>query len=251
MADPLKQFKIEPVGFLPQFELGGVDLSYTNSSLWMTIGVLVSTLFLTAAMQKKALVPGRMQVFAEMLYEFVANMVRENAGPKARVFFPFVFTLFVIVLMGNVLGLIPFSFTYTSHIAVTGALAILVFFTVIIYGLYKNGLHFLQIFAPPGMPLFIYVILIPIELVSFLARPLTLSVRLFANMLAGHLILKVMAGFSAALIGLGVGGFVLSLAPLVFNAAIIAFELLIALVHAYVFALLSSIYLKDAVDLHH
>lgn len=248
MADPIHQFVITP---LIPLQVGGVDLSFTNSSLWMMIGVLLSVTILTMATRRKALVPGRMQVLGEMLYEFVANMIRENIGSGGRQYFPLIFTLFMVVLMGNLLGMIPYSFTYTSHIIVTMALALLIFFTVLIIGVVKHGPAFFSFLVPPGVPAWLFPLIIPIELVSFLARPVTLSVRLFANMMAGHLMLKVFAGFSVAMLSLGAAGFAAGLVPMFFNVILIGFEFLIALLHAYVFTVLSCIYLKDTVELHH
>jgi F-type H+-transporting ATPase subunit a len=254
VADPIHQFVITPYVDL---KVGGVDLSFTNSSLWMMIGVLLSITILTMATRRKALVPGRMQVLGEMLYEFVANMIRENIGSGGRQYFPLIFTLFMVVLMGNLLGMIPYSFTYTSHIIVTMALALLIFFTVLIIGVVKHGPAFFSFLVPPGVPVWLFPLIIPIELVSFLARPVTLSVRLFANMMAGHLMLKVFAGFSVSMLGAAVAanmapaGFVAGLVPMFFNVILIGFEFLIALLHAYVFTVLSCIYLKDTVELHH
>ena len=248
MADPIHQFVVKPI--VP-FEMAGLDLSFTNSSLWMVLGAITSIVFLSLATRKKALVPGRLQVSAEMMYEFVAGMIRENTGPKGRQYFPLIFTLFVVVLMGNVLGLIPYSFTYTSHIIVTFALAAMIFFTVTIFGIINHGFKFFTLFAPAGVPLALQFLIVPIEILSFMIRPITLSVRLFANMVAGHLMLKVFAGFSTMLLGLGLGGIALGLVPMFFNVAIYALELLVALLQAYIFAILSAIYLKDTVDLHH
>lgn len=248
MADPVKQFVITPI--IP-LEIGGLDLSFTNSSLWMVLGVVVSTMFFMMATQKKAMVPGRLQAVSEIMYEFVADMIKENTGPKGRLYFPFIFTLFMMVLMGNVLGLIPYSFTFTSHIIVTFALAFAVFLMVTIFGFIHHGTHFLTLFSPPGIPLALKFLIIPIELLSFMIRPVTLSVRLFANMMAGHLMLKVFAGFSTMLIGAGVVGGVMSLIPVIFNVGLYALELLVSLLQAYIFAILSAIYLKDTVDLHH
>ncbi|MEC7028676.1 MAG: F0F1 ATP synthase subunit A, partial [Pseudomonadota bacterium] len=177
MADPIHQFEIQKI---VDFQVGSMDLSYTNSALWMTIAVVVSTVFLTMAMGRKSLVPGRAQVLAEMLYEFIAGMIRENIGADGRKYFPFIFTIFMVVLMGNLLGLIPYSFTYTSHIVVTFALAALVFFAVVIFGLINHGMHFFSLFLPPGLPKWLWPMIIPIEFISFLIRPVTLSVRLFA-----------------------------------------------------------------------
>lgn len=248
MADPIHQFVITPI--IP-LEVGGVNLSFTNSSLWMALGAITAVTFFLTAINKKALVPGRMQALSEMTYEFVAGMIRENIGHEGRQYFPMIFTLFIIVLMGNVLGLIPYSFTYTSHIIVTASLAALVFLTVTTLGFFNHGLKFLTLFSPPGIPLALQFLIVPIELLSFLIRPITLSVRLFANMMAGHLMLKVFAGFSTMMIAGGAVGFIGSLIPMAFNVGLLALELLVALLQAYVFAILSAIYLKDTVDLHH
>lgn len=248
MADPIHQFIIKP---LIPFEIGGFDLSFTNSALWMVIGAVVSVLFLTLASKKQAMVPGRLQVFSEMLYEFIAGMVRDNIGSHGRQYFPLVFTLFMVVLMGNVLGLIPYSFTYTSHLIVTGTLALIVFMSVTLFGFLNNGLGFLRLFAPPGVPLALQFLLVPIELLSFIVRPFTLSFRLFANMMAGHLVLKVFAGFSVMFLSLGIVGIVPGLLPMFLNVLLYMLELLVALLQAYVFTILTCIYLKDTVDLHH
>jgi len=248
VADPIKQFVITPI--IP-FEVSGIDLSFTNSALWMVIGAVVSSAFLMIAIQKQSLVPSRLQSVAEMMYEFVAGMVRDNVGNHGRQYFPMIFTLFIIVLMGNVLGLIPYSFTYTSHIIVTGALALAIFLVVTIMGFVNHGLKFLTLFTPPGVPFVMQLMIVPIEILSFLIRPATLSLRLFANMMAGHLMLKVFAGFSVMLLGLGGVGIVAGLIPMLFNVAIYSLELLVAVLQAYIFAILSCIYLKDTVDLHH
>lgn len=249
MADPLHQFIIKP---LIPLSVGGADISFTNSSLWMMIGVVLSTGFLSLAMRRRALVPGRMQVMAEMLYEFIAGMIRENIGPEGRRYFPLVFTLFMVVLMGNLLGMVPYSFTYTSHIAVTAGLAVAIFLLVVVIGLFRHGVHFLSLFVPPGVPFMLYPLIIPIEIISYFVRPVTLSVRLFANMMAGHLMLKVFAGFSVAMLAaFGAAGFLAGMLPMAFNVILIGFEFLIALLHAYVFTVLACIYLKDTVDLHH
>ncbi|HPD82428.1 MAG: F0F1 ATP synthase subunit A [Alphaproteobacteria bacterium] len=250
MANPIHQFEIYSLTD-KHFVLGGLDLSYTNSSLWMTIAVVFSTMFLTMAMRRKALVPGRMQVFAESIYGFVANMIRENIGSKGRQYFPLIFTLFIVVLLGNMLGMLPYSFTYTSHIIVTAALAFLIFFIVVLIGLFKHGFHFFSLFLPPGVPWWLMPLIVPIEIMSFMIRPVTLSVRLFANMIAGHIMLKVFAGFSVGMMAAGglitLGG----LGPMLFNSVLIGFEFLIAFLQAYVFTILSCIYLKDTVELGH
>lgn len=248
MANPIHQFELQPLIHIPA---GSLDLSFTNSSLWMAIAVVVSTGFLTLAMRRKALVPGRAQIFAESLYEFVAGMIRENIGPKGRQYFPLIFTLFMVVFLGNALGLLPYSFTYTSHIIVNAALAFMIFLVVVAIGIGKHGTHFFHIFLPPGVPWWLTPLIIPIEVLSFLIRPVTLSVRLFANMIAGHIMLKVFAGFSAGMVAMGVGGLALGILPMLFNSVLIGFELLIAFLQAYVFAILSCIYLKDTVEIGH
>lgn len=248
MANPIKQFEIQPLINLP---VGNLDLAYTNSSLWMTIAVVLSTAFLSYAMRKKALVPGRMQVFAESMYGFVASMIRENIGSKGRQYFPLVFTMFVIVLLGNMLGMLPYSFTYTSHIIVTAALAFLIFFIVVIIGFFKHGFHFFSLFLPPGVPWWLMPLIIPIEIMSFMIRPVTLSVRLFANMIAGHIMLKVFAGFSVGMFAAGGALSLAGLGPMLFNTILIGFEFMIAFLQAYVFTILSCIYLKDTVELEH
>lgn len=250
MADPTKQFVIETIHPLT-LPGTGIDISFTNSSLWMVVGTVIAISFLMAGLSKKSIVPGRLQLLVEGLHEFVSGMVRENLGAEGRRYFPFIFTLFMFVLMGNMLGMIPYSFTYTSHIIVTLALAMIVFLMVTIIGIARNGLAFFSLFCPPGVPFFLKFLIIPIEVLSFMIRPVTLSVRLFANMMAGHLMLKVFAGFSVMMLGMGSVGIVMGLFPTVFNAAFIAFEFLIAFVQAYVFALLSCVYLKDTLDVHH
>lgn len=248
MANPIHQFEIQP---LIPLHIGGLDISYTNSALWMTIAVVLSTLVLSMAMSNRALVPNRMQAFAELTYEFVANMIRDNIGSKGRPYFPLIFTLFVVVLLGNLLGMIPYSFTYTSHLVVTAALALMIFAFVVVIGIFKHGFHFFSLFLPPGVPAWLIPLIIPIEIMSFLIRPLTLSVRLFANMIAGHIMLKVFAGFTVSMISMGVGGYALGLLPVLFNSVLIGFEFLIGFLQAYVFAILSCIYLKDTVEIGH
>lgn len=241
MADPLHQFEITK---LIPLDIAGVDVSFTNSTLWMTLSLVASILLMGIATRRPTLVPGRIQILAETLYETVANMIRDNIGSKGREYFPFIFTIFMVVLMGNMLGMIPYSFTYTSHIAVTMGLALSIFIFVTLLGIYKHGLHFFSLFSPAGVPLALKPLIIPIEVLSYMIRPVTLSVRLFANMMAGHLVLKVFAGFCVAM-GVGFG-----LIPMFFNVVLIGFEFLIAFLQAYVFAILSCIYLKDAIELH-
>jgi F-type H+-transporting ATPase subunit a len=248
VADPLHQFEIQKI---VELHIGSIDISFTNSSLWMLIGVVSSTFLISYGMRRKAIIPGRLQVFIEMFYEMVAGMVRSTLGSEGRRYFPFIFTVFVIVLMGNLLGLLPYSFTYTSHLIVTAALSFMIFGTVIILGLFRHGLHFFSLFAPSGVPWFVYPLLVPIEIVSYFARPITHGLRLFANMMAGHIMLKVFAGFSVGLASLGAFGVAAGILPMLINSGLIAFELLIALLQAYVFAILACIYLKDTIEIGH
>jgi|TARA_B100000073_G_scaffold347410_1_gene361668 F-type H+-transporting ATPase subunit a len=248
VASPTHQFEIKP---LVDLQFSGIDLSFTNSSLWMAIAALLSVVFFVSATRKKAMVPSRVQAMSELSYAFIANMVRENIGTHGRQYFPLIFTIFMVVFLGNALGLIPYSFTYTSHIAVTAALAVMVFLMVIVIGIFKHGMHFFSLFLPPGVPLWLMPLVIPIEILSFCIRPVTLSVRLFANMIAGHILLKVIAGFSVGMISMGAAGYALGILPMLFNVILIGFEFLIAFLQAYVFAILSCIYLKDTVELEH
>ena len=237
---PLSQFEIKT---LVPIELGNIDASFTNSSMFMVIAIIAVTVFLTAGMSRRAMVPGRWQSMAELSYEFVANMVRDNVGSEGRRYFPFVFSLFMFILFLNSLGLLPYSFTVTSHIIVTFALALVVFIGVTIIGLIKHRFHFFSFFLPKGVPLVMAPLLVPIEVLSYLARPVTLSLRLFANMMAGHTMLKVFAGF---VIALGLFG----IAPLVVIILLIGLEVVVAVLQAYVFAILACLYLNDALHLH-
>lgn len=240
MANPVEQFQIEP---LVPLHIGSVNVSFTNSALLMVIAVTLATAFLTLSVRGRALVPGRWQSMAEIFYEFVANMIRDNVGSEGRKYFPFIFTLFMFVLFGNVLGLIPYSFTYTSHIIVNFGLAAAVFIGVTIIGFSRHGTHYLRMFFPHGAPLLTAPILVPIELISYMSRPFSLSIRLFANMTVGHIMLKVMGGFVVALGILGV-------LPFAFLSAITVLEFGIALLQAYVFTILCCIYLNDAIHMH-
>ncbi len=242
MASPLKQFEIET---LIPFEFAGLNLDFTNSSLWMMIAAIVGVGFFLLTTDNNNMIPTRAQAASEKFYNLVKNMILENTGAKGIEYFPLIFTTFLIVLMGNVLGLIPHSFTYTSHIFVTGVLALFLFTLITIIGLVRHGFHFLSIFNPPGVPIVLKPLIIPIEVISYFIRPVTLSVRLFANMMAGHLVLKVFAGFSVAM-GIGLG-----IVPAFFNVLLYALEALVAVLQAYVFAILTCIYFKDAVELHH
>ena len=240
MASPVEQFKLKS---LVPFELGGVDLSYTNSSLWMTITLVCVTAFLTLSMRGGRLVPGRWQSMAEMSYEFIANMIRENVGAEGRKYFPFIFTLFMFILVGNLVGMIPFAYTFTSQIIVTFAMAAAIFVGVTVIGLVRHGLHFFSLFVPSGTPLILAPLLIPIEVISYFVRPVSLSVRLFANMMAGHTMMKVFGGFTVLLGVLGV-------APIILLVALTGFEIMVAVLQAYVFTVLTCLYLNDAIHLH-
>ena len=238
---PLEQFVWKPI--VPA-EIGGVDVSFSNSSLFMTMTVVVATLFLVLGMRRSAIVPGRWQVAVELSYEFIAGLLRDTVGAEGRKYFPIVFTLFMFVLLGNLLGMVPYSFTFTSHIVVTFAMAIVIFIFVTILGFVKHGMHFFSFFAPPGTPVVMLPLLVPIEIISYLSRPISLSVRLFANMLAGHTLIKVIAGFIPAL------GVIFGVLPLALVVALTGLEILIAFLQAYVFAILTCLYINDAIHLH-
>jgi F-type H+-transporting ATPase subunit a len=244
--NPMEQFAIKPIVPL---HIGGYDVSFTNQSLLMVIVALAASAFLTLAMSKRGLVPSRAQSMAEMSYEFVANMIQSATGEDGLRFFPFVFTLFIFVLCSNFFGMIPGSFTVTSQIAVTFALASLVILTVIVTGFAKHGIGFLKLFVPAA-PWYLLILLVPIEVISFLTRPISLSVRLFANMLAGHTMLAVFGGFVVLLGGAGGVLSLLSIAPMALIVAIMLLELLVAFLQAYVFAILTCIYLNEALHLH-
>jgi len=247
-VDPLHQFQINPI---MQLVIAGYDVSFSNSALFMVVAVLLVYGLLTAGMKQRALIPGRLQSLAEMFYEFVAGMVRENAGHDAKPYFPFVFTLFMFILFGNMLGMIPYTFTFTSHIIVTFAMALTVFVFVTVLALMKHGLHFFSFFMPHGAPVALAPILIPIEVISYVMRPVSLSIRLFANMMAGHTMLKVFAGFTVLMIGgLGSVGFLVGIVPIAINVALTGFEFLVAFLQAYVFSILTCLYIRDALELH-
>lgn len=237
---PLEQFTIER---LIPIHVGGYDISYTNSALLMTITVALATLLLVGATARAALVPGRLQSVAELLYEFVAGMVRENIGEEGRRYFPLVFSIFIFILFGNLLGLVPYSFTFTGQVVVTFALSIFVFVLATVVGLIRHGLRFFTFFFPTGAPIYMAPLLVPIEIISYLTRPVSLSLRLFANMLAGHTMLAIFGGFTVAL---GLFGFL----PISFNVFLLGLELIINFLQAYVFAILTCLYLSDAIHLH-
>lgn len=250
MADPIHQFEI--VNLVPLGKIGSTELQFTNSALFMVVAVAITGLLMLGTTAGRQLVPGRLQAMAEVMYEFVADMIRSTAGEDGMRFFPLVFSLFCFILFANVIGIVPYTFTVTSHIVVTASLALLVFFTVILYGLYSHGLGFFRLFVPHGIPGYILPFVVLIEIVSFLSRPISHSVRLFANMLAGHITLKVFAGFVAGLGGaLGLVGWVGGALPLAMVVALTALELLVAFLQAYVFTLLTCIYLSDALHPGH
>lgn len=239
---PLDQFKIN---YFTNFQdIGGFNLNFSNSSLFMILAVGLSIALLSIGIRKRALVPGRLQSFTELTYEFVANMVKDNIGSGGKQYFPLIFSLFIFIVFCNVLGLMPYSFTVTSHIAVTFALSGFIFVFVTLLAIFKHGLKFFGFFLPEGTPWWLAPLMIFIELFAYLARPVSLSVRLAANMLAGHTMLKVIAGFVISL------GFMLGWAPLVFLIVLNGFELFVALLQAYIFAILTCVYLNDAIHLH-
>ena len=242
--DPTSQFQVSKI--VP-IEVGGIDFSFTNASLFMVATVAAATGFLYMTTSQRGLIPGRLQSVSEMSYEFIASMLREGAGSHGMKFFPMVFSLFMFILTANLLGMVPYFFTVTSQIIVTFALALFVIGTVIVYGFFKHGLGFLKLFVPQGVPGMLLPLVVTIEVISFLSRPISLSVRLFANMLAGHITLKVFAGFVASLgtlCALGIGGAIL---PLIMTVALTGLEFLVAFLQAYVFAVLTCMYLNDAI----
>jgi F-type H+-transporting ATPase subunit a len=249
MIDPIEQFNIQKIFTIGH--IGNQEIAFTNSSAYMFGTVAIISLLMIGGVSQNQLVPGRIQSVAELCYEFVANTIRSTAGREGLKFFPLVFSIFMLVAVSNVIGIIPYTFTIASHIIVTAALALLVFLTVIIYGFYKNGLKFLKIFVPSGVPIYILPLVVAIEIFSFFVRPVSHSVRLFANMLAGHITLKVFASFVATLGAFGFLGWLGAVLPLGLTIALTALELLIAFLQAYVFAILTCIYLNDAIHPGH
>jgi len=247
--DPVHQFHINTIA---PFEIAGLDASFTNASLFMAAGVGAAALFMTSAMRPAAMAPGRTQVVAETAYNFIHGMVRDAAGEEGvKRFFPFVFTLFLFIFAANMIGMFPYFFTPTSQIIITATMALMVFFTVIVVGFAKNGLKFFKLFFPSGIPWALYIIVTPIEILSFFSRPLSHAVRLWANVLAGHLVLKVFAGFVPMMAAAGAIGIAGSILPLTMTVALYALEFLVAFLQAYVFALLTCIYLNDALHPGH
>jgi len=241
--NPMRQFEVYRIG--PEINLGTVNLSFTNASLFMIISAITILFLLFLGTKKKLLIPSKTQFITEMSYTFIAKMINDTAGSGAKSFFPFIFTLFMFVLFCNMIGMLPYSFTVTSHIIVTFMLAATVFIGVTIIGFIKHGIKYLELFVPKGVPIILLPLIIVIEIISYLSRPVSLSVRLFANMMAGHTMLKVFGGF---VISLGLlGGWL----PLSFSVALTGLEILVAFLQAYVFAILTCIYLNDALNLHH
>ncbi|MCB1381206.1 MAG: F0F1 ATP synthase subunit A [Alphaproteobacteria bacterium] len=247
--DPIHQFQIQDLA--GPFHIGGLEISFTNSALFMGLSVAAVTGILLAASSKGALVPGRLQSIGEMWYSFVENMVRQVLGHEGKKFFPLVFSLFSFVLMANMLGMFPYFFTVTSHVVVTAALAVFVVGLVVVVGIAKHGLGWFKLFVPHGVPAVILPFISLIEIISFLSRPISLGLRLFGNMLAGHIVLKVFAGFVVSLGALGFGGILGAIAPLAMAVALTALEFLVAFLQAFVFAILTCVYLNDALHPGH
>jgi len=242
-SNPMHQFEVYKIG--PEINISGVNLSFTNSSFFMTVSAILILSLMFFGTKKKLLIPSKIQLITEMSYTFVAKMISETAGSNAKSFFPFIFTLFMFVLFCNMVGMLPYSFTVTSHIIITFMLAAIVFIGVTVIGFMKHGLKYLELFVPKGVPVVLLPLIVVIEIISYLSRPVSLSVRLFANMMAGHTMLKVFGGF---VISLGLlGGWL----PLGFSVALTGLEILVAFLQAYVFAILTCIYLNDALNLHH
>ncbi len=240
MASPLHQFEVHTI--LP-IQIGNFNASFTNASLFMLVAVAVITGFLVQAMKPRSVIPGRLQSIAELAYEFIANMIRTNVGREGRPYFPFIFSLFFFILLGNMLGMLPYGYAFTSHLVVTLGLALAVFIGTTVIGFIKNGLGFCGFFLPHGTPIFLAPLLIPLEVMSYCFRPVSLSLRLFANMTAGHTLLKVFAGF---VVSLGFMGFI----PMLAVIGLTGLEFLVAFLQAYVYAVLACIYLNDALHMH-
>ena len=249
MADPIHQFEIHKIFTLGH--IGNQEIAFTNSSAYMFGAVAVVSILMLGGSAGRHLIPTRLQSMAELSYEFVANTLKSSIGEEGMRFFPLVFSLFMFILTANMIGIIPYTFTTTNHLIVTVALALLVFLTVFLYGLYKNGLKFFKLFVPHGIPIYILPLIMVIEVISFLSRPVSHSVRLFANMLAGHITLKVFAGFVTSLSALGAVGAAGALLPLAMTTALTGLELLVAFLQAYVFTILTCIYLNDALHPGH
>ncbi|MEO6574979.1 MAG: F0F1 ATP synthase subunit A [Polyangiaceae bacterium] len=253
--EPIHQFRINDIFNIGNFggdgtPGSGVHIAFTNSALFMVMTVGLIAAFLILGSNRRAIVPNRVQLMTEMSYEFIANMVRNTAGTEGMKFFPMVFSLFMFILVANLFGMFPYFFTVTSHLIVTVCMALLVFFTVVIYGFWKNGLKFFKLFVPSGIPWFIIWLVVPIEIISFLSRPLSHSLRLWGNILAGHIVLKVFGGMVVALLAAGAWG-VVAILPLGMAVALTGLEFLVAVLQAFVFAVLTCVYLNDAIHPGH
>jgi len=250
MASLLEEFEIHPLFHsAPLFTFGNHQVAFTNSALFMFLAITASTLLMVAAMRPQALVPGRWQMLAEKLYDMIADMVTNTAGEDAKPFFPFIFSIFIFILFCNLFGMFPHSLAVTSHILVNVAIALTLFAIILVTGFVRHGAHFLHLFVPPGAPKFMLPFLVVIELFSFAVRPFSLSIRLFANMLAGHILLGVFAGMTVSLLAAGWLAS-LSVLPLAVNIAITGFEFFVAFLQAYIYAILSAVYLRDAIEMH-
>ena len=249
MIDPIHQFNIEKIFTIGH--IGNQEIAFTNSSAYMFLSVGLISFLMIGGVAGRQMVPGRFQSMAELAYEFVANTIRSSAGSEGMKFFPLVFSLFMFIMVSNMIGIIPYTFTVSSHIIVTVALALLVFFTVLVYGFYKNGLKFFKLFVPKGVPPLLLLVIVPLEVFSFFVQPVSHSVRLFANMLAGHITLKVFASFVTMLGAFGVVGWAGAVLPLGLTVALTALELLVAFLQAYVFTILTCIYINDAIHPGH
>ncbi len=247
--DPIKQFQIRELA--GPVDIGGLEISFTNSALFMGVAVAIVTTILLVAAGRGALVPGRLQSLGEVWYEFIHNMVKNVLGPEGKPFFPLVFSLFSFVLAANMLGMFPYFFTVTSQVIVTASLAVFVVGLVVVVGIAKHGLGWFKLFVPHGVPVIILPFISLIEIISFLSRPVSLGLRLFGNMLAGHIVLKVFAGFVVSLAGYGAVGVLGAVAPLVMAVALTALEFLVSFLQAFVFAILTCVYLNDALHTHH
>ncbi len=248
MSSPIEQFEIHPISE-PLFSIAGQPIAFTNSALFMVLAVAMASALTILAMRPQAIVPGRWQMLVEILHNAIAGMVEDAAGEKAKPFFPFIFTIFLFIMCCNLLGMIPHSLTVTSHIVVNLALALLIFVVITATGFARHGLHFFSLFLPSGVPWALAPFMVLIEVISFLIRPFSLSIRLFANMLAGHILLKVFAGMTAGLTAAGALSAV-GVLPFLLNVAITGFEFFVALLQAYIFAILASVYLRDALEMH-
>jgi len=242
-TNPMHQFTVHRIG--PEISFGNIDVSFTNASLFMVINALLILFLLSLGTRNKALIPSKIQLVSELSYTFIAKMINDTAGVKAKPYFPFIFSLFMFILFCNMIGMLPYAFTVTSHIIITFVLAAIIFIGVTIIGFVKHGFKYLSIFVPSGVPIFLLPLIVIIEIISYLSRPISLSVRLFANMMAGHTMLKVFGGFVISL------GFLGGWLPLSFSVALTGLEILVSFLQAYVFAILTCIYLNDALNLHH